>query len=54
MDALKEHIKALCMHWLANVRDAVRLNQVREEGGGRDGGYFGLCEGISSIPPVRR
>lgn len=31
MDALKEnqHLQALRLHWLANVRDAVRLNQVK-------------------------
>lgn len=28
MDALKEHLAPLGLHWLANVRDAVRLNQV--------------------------
>lgn len=29
MDALREHLKALGLHWLANVKDAVRLNQVK-------------------------
>lgn len=28
MDAMGEHLKALRLHWLANVKDAVRLNQV--------------------------
>lgn len=30
MDALGEnmHLRALGLHWLANVKDAVRLNQV--------------------------
>lgn len=31
MDALKEHLKVLGLHWLANVKDAVRLNQVGGE-----------------------
>ena len=33
MDALGEHLKALRLHWLANVKDAVRLNQVGWVGG---------------------
>lgn len=30
MDALRGHLKVLGLHWLASVKDAVRLNQVRE------------------------
>lgn len=29
MDALREHLKVLGLHWLASVKDAVRLNQVQ-------------------------
>lgn len=28
MDALREHLPVLGLHWIANVKDAVRLKQV--------------------------
>lgn len=33
MDALNDHLHPLSLHWLANVKDAVRLNQVGGVGG---------------------
>lgn len=37
MDALSDHLHPLSLHWLANVKDAVRLNQVGGWVGGLDG-----------------
>lgn len=34
MDALSDHLRVLSFHWLANVKDAVRLNQVGERAPG--------------------
>ncbi|CAM9976182.1 unnamed protein product [Scytosiphon promiscuus] len=55
MDALKEnqHLLALRLHWLANVRDAVRLNQGDADGLWPSNEKRNLCAGLTYPPGVK-
>ncbi|CBJ28961.1 expressed unknown protein [Ectocarpus siliculosus] len=53
MDALKEHLKVLGLHWLANVKDAVRLNQGDACGLWPRAGKLNIGAGLTYPPGVK-